>query len=250
MRPLAALLVVFGLVAVLLVMAGEVVVKPAAEASVGELIQRRYQLSTRPSVELNGFPFAVRVLTGRLDSVVVSLEGYEAGGLRVARFGLRLEPVTFQLVPLLRGEGEVRTGKGTAEARLTGADVTAYLRAHGQPLAVSFDSGTATVSRPTDLGTVVATGRLAFSEGVLRFSPDRLTVGSERAPDSLTEQLAFTVPVPAIAGVQVTSVTARPGEVSLTADVTGYVISRLAHGGVPDRGAGAGRAAGPDRVAA
>lgn len=220
-------IVVLVVLAAALLVGGELLVKPAAEDGAAELVQKRYQLTQKPAVQLNGFPFLVRGLAGRLDSVIVSLDRYDAGGLLVRRFSLRLEPVTFSLSSVVRGQGEIHTDKGTAEAVVAQGDLSSYLASRDLPIEVRLSRGGVTVARTVAGTSFAATGQLSFSEGELRFTPERVVAGGANLPGPLSDLFAFAVPIPAIAGVQLTSLTLRDGEAAIGADVSGYVIAQL-----------------------
>ena len=231
MKAVAGLLVALIVLAVLVLLAGEFLAKPAAEEVIGSHLAANYGLPRRPRVRMQGFPFVVRALRGRLDAVEVILDDHVAEGLRVKTFTLRLEPVTFQLVPLLRGTGPAMTERGDAAAALRDSDLTSYLRDRDVPVTVSFSARGVTVSGRVSVAgvatDVAATGRLAVSERALRFTPETARAGPEEVDlRAVRDLFSFVVPIPEILGVRLTSLVVREGEAGLSADVTDYLISR------------------------
>ena len=231
MKAVAGLLVALIVLAVLVLLAGEFLAKPAAEEVIASHLAQSYGLVRRPTVRLQGSPFVVRAVQGRLDAVEVILDDHEAEGLRVKTFTLRLEPVTFELIPLLRGTGSAMTERGDAAAALRDSDVTSYLKARDVPITVSFSSRGVTVSGRVSVAgvatDVAATGRLTVSDRALRFTPETARAGSEEVDlRAVSDLFSFSVPIPEILGVRLTSLIVRDGEAALSADVTDYLISR------------------------
>jgi hypothetical protein len=210
-KALAGILIGLVLMAALTLTAGEMFGRPAAEEGIGLLVQRRYQLARPPEVTLDGFPFLVRAVLGEMRAATITLRDYDAGGLVVDRFTLRLDEVKVRLGPLIRKEGGIASRRGTAEARVTGQGVTNYLQHQGIAFAVSFGDNSLTVTG----NGLRATGHVTFADGTLTFTPDA-------APG-----LEFSLPVPQITGVQFTRVEVRAGAALFGADVTNYVLAQI-----------------------
>ena len=224
---IAALAVVVALVL------GELVARPLAEQAVGRDIQQHYDLDQRPDVQLNGFPFLLRVALGRLPSAEGRLSDSVIEGLRISEAELRYDDVRFDPSRLARSTGEVTAERGSARVTVTDADLTALLAERGVDGRVRFTPGTVEVTdRFTVRGIsaeVTATGELSVVDDQLRFEPTRLSAGGVGLdPDLLEpvlEQLAFTVTLPRVAGVQPSGLVVEEGRVTLTADLTDPVLT-------------------------
>jgi hypothetical protein len=231
LRWLLRIGIVLALLVVIVLVAGEVVLRPIVERQVASDIARRYALAEQPSVSLKGRPFIVRALQGRLDGATVAVAGYETRGLRVAAADLDADDVRFGLGAVLRGEPDVTAERVEATVTITDDDFNRYLRSQGVALEVRVTAGSATASGAVDVGGVstsgTASGSLTLTGGALRFEPSDLEVtGSPSlALDDLRAAFAFVLPVPEVAGLRVTGVRLGDGEATFTADVTDYVLA-------------------------
>jgi hypothetical protein len=234
-RTLRALLIALVLLVLAALVAGEVIVRPVAERAVGEDIQARYELEERPSVTLGGFPFLVRVALGRLPSAEGQLQNVTVEGFTVQEANLRLHDVRFDVVRLADGDGQVSADSGRAEATVSDVDLTNYLAGLGFDFDVRFTPGEVTVGGSVAVaGTEVrvqATGVLTMSEGRLSFAPAGVEVGTatvtvpQNLLDGFRRTVAFTVPVPAVAGVQLTDLELGSGTATLRADLADYLLT-------------------------
>jgi hypothetical protein len=204
------------------VLVGEVWVRPTVEGEIAKGLERELQLTTRPEVEVRGFPFVLRALQERIDGVDVTVDGEVFRGLRVQHVELHVDNVGFSTSELLRGSGSVRISGGDGRARITDADLTAYLATTSVPLVVRFEngavhaSGSATVAGARVSASVA--GQLSLAGDVLRFMPTSVDVGSlPGAVDAATvesairREFAFDAPVPELRGVRLTGVRVGDG---------------------------------------
>jgi hypothetical protein len=222
--------IVLALILAIVVVAGEVVLRPIVERRVASDIARRYALTETPSVSLRGGPFVVRAIQGRLDGASIGVTDYEARGLRLAEAQLDADDVRFSLGPVLRGDPDVTADRVEARVTVTDADFSSYLAERGLDLAVRVTPGVATASGSVDVGGVtasgVASGSLTLAAGTLRFVPSRVDLtGGGPAGADLQGAFAFDLPVPEVAGVRVTGVQLGDGEATFTADVTDYALA-------------------------
>jgi len=236
-RVLRALLVVLVVLVLLALVAGEVVLRPLAQRAVAEDVQDRYQLDQRPSVHLGGFPFLVRVAMGNLPSATGRLRDTTIEGLTLEDVELRLQDVSFDTLGLLGGDGEVRAGAGQAAVTVVDVDLSRYLTDRGLAFDVRFAPGQVTVGGTVSVaGTdvrVEATGTLAIQDGQLSFTPAGIQLVGSRATltvpqavlDTFRDRVAFTVPLPEVAGVQLTSLEIGTGTATLRADLAEYLLS-------------------------
>jgi len=226
-RALRALLLIVVLLVALALVAGEVLLRPLAQRAVAEDVQDRYQLDQRPSVHLGGFPFLVRVVMGHLPSATGRLRDTTIEGLTLEEVELRLQDVRFDTFDLLGGDGEVRAD----------VDLSRYLADRGLSFDVRFTPGQVTVGGTvTVAGTdvrVEATGALAIQDGQLSFRPAGIQLVGSRATltapqavlDTFRDRVAFTVPLPEVAGVQLTSLEIGTGTATLRADLAEYLLT-------------------------
>jgi hypothetical protein len=234
-RVLRALLIALVLLVLAALVAGEVIVRPLAERAVAEDIQARYALDERPSVSLGGFPFLVRVAMGRLPSADGRLRDLTVEGFTVQQADLRLQDVRFDLVRLASGDGQVSADSGQAEATVSDVDLTNYLAGLGLDFDVRFTPGAVTVGGAVTVAgvevRVQATGTLAIQDGQLSFAPQSVEAGNASVTvpkgllDNFRRAVAFTVPIPEVAGVQLTDLELGIGTATLRADLASYLLT-------------------------
>ena len=229
LRSLVVLVVVVGLV----LAATELVGRPLAERAIARKVREDHGLTRTPEVSLSGFPFAVQVARGELDGASVVLEDYDVAGLRLERAELDLTDVTFDPARLIDGRSRVDAANASFAATVTETAVTAYLAGEGIGLTVGFQPGGLQVSGVVPVQgqslDVTAGGDLAVDGSSLSFRPTTFSADGAAPPEAVLETaadtLGFTVPLPAVAGVQVSGVQLGAAEATLTADVTGYVLT-------------------------
>jgi hypothetical protein len=225
--------VLVALAVVLALLAGELIARPLAEEAVGRDVQRQYDLDQRPEVELDGFPFLVRVALGRLPSAEGRLTDSVVEGLRLAEAELRFRDVRFDLPRLAGGDGQVTAEGGTARVSVTDDDLSAFLAGQGIDSRVRFAPGTVEVTGQFTIrgvaADVTAVGELAVEGDQLRFQPTGLSAGGFGVDSSLLEpvldQLAFTVELPRVAGVQLSRLSVEEGRITLSADLDDHVLT-------------------------
>ena len=233
MRALRWLVVLVALVVVAALVAGELIARPLAERAVGRDVKRRYQLDQRPEVQLGGFPFLVRVALGRLPSAHGRLTDTEVEGLRIQEARLRFDDVRFDPARLADADGEVTAAGGSALVSVTDDDLTRFLAGRGVDTPVRFRAGEVQVTgRFTVVGVsadVTAAGLLEVDDSQLRFLPTDLSAAGVDLPaallEPLREELAFTVALPRVAGVQLSRLAVEESRVTLAADLADYVLT-------------------------
>ncbi len=195
----------------------EQVAPRVAERRVADALVTRFSLTERPRVDLGGFPFLLRAASGELDQVQVSLRAYTSRGLRFADLHLVVGRITYPPTAPLRG-GTASASSITGTASVTETDLAAYLRASGSPLDVRLTPGRVTVSDRVTVGgvsaTVTAGGTLVLDGQWLSFRPDDVALGPFAGLADVATwrgRLAFTAPIPDLAGIQVQSITIGDG---------------------------------------
>lgn len=251
-RGLLRLIVVLAVLLGMALLATELVAKPYAERAIASRIRDERGLASDPDVDLKGFPFLFAAARGQLDGASVVVEGYDVDGLRLRRATLDLDGIAFSAADLISGSSDVEAERATLVAEVTDADLNSWLATRAIAATVEFAAGTVQVRGRIDLegigldrlgidrlgaledlgGDVEARGTVAVVDGSLYFEPDELLLAGLTVPSELTDAarraVAFAVPLPEVAGVQVTGATVTDGAVTLTADVTDYPLTGVA----------------------
>jgi hypothetical protein len=222
-----ALMVLFVIGVIIVV--GEVWVRPAVEDRIAEGIVDELGLTATPDVQVRGFPLVLRALQERLDGIDVTAEGQVFEGLRVESVELRIDDVAFTTGEILRGDGTVRISGGDGTAEILDEDLSTYLTSIGLDANVEFISGAVRVSGPisfagvsTDVST---TGTLGLTGDTLTFVPTDVdlrglsdVVDTAAATSLVRTHFTFQAPVPDLHGVQLVAV--RVGDGVATIDAT------------------------------
>jgi hypothetical protein len=152
-------------VLVALLVAGDLFVKNMAENRAETQIQQTLGLDESPSVDLGGFPFVIRAVTGGFGDVEVTADDLTVEGVRLDRVEVLMRDVEISLGKLLGGDTEsVKTGGGEGEASMSERDLRRALRQQGVDARIRLnDDGSVTIDDPrlpTSLsGEIVLEGR-------------------------------------------------------------------------------------------
>ncbi|HZD73896.1 MAG TPA: DUF2993 domain-containing protein [Actinomycetota bacterium] len=193
------------------------------ESKVAEALERKYQLGTRPIVQVRDFPFLPHLATGRFSALDLAATNARTRGLDLNRVEVQLRGVRVPRSVLLGGHGVVRVDRTEGQVelgqdqinrlladRLAGGQVT--LEANGVRLRVSAD----VLGRRVEAEVA---GQLAARGGRLAFRPRSVEVGGERNPvleSTLLRRFTFDVPLPRLpADIKVERVNTEPGGVVL-----------------------------------
>ena len=95
------------LILVILLVAADRISVYVAQRKVASRLAGAYNLSTPPSVTIQGFPFLTQVVAGRYDQVDVTLSSVTAGGVEMRDLRARFTGVHAPLVRLL-GNGSAQ----------------------------------------------------------------------------------------------------------------------------------------------
>lgn len=162
MKKLVVLVVVLGLLA-----AADLWVKSYAEKRIAAELQSSFDADGDAEVELSGFPFTVRLLSGTLPSVRVSSSSLKRQGLRFTDVRLTMQNVSFSLSELTSGEmGPVTVEDGHGRVSLAGPDLTEVFGTVIEGVDIALDEKGLRVR----IGPLQGTARLALdgTELVLR----------------------------------------------------------------------------------
>ncbi len=193
------------------------------ESKVATALERKYQLGTRPIVQVRDFPFLPHLLTGRFSALDLAATNARARGLDLDRVEVQLRGVRVPRTVLFGGHGLVRVDQVEGQVELSQAQINRLLagRLSGGQVTIEANSvrlrvGTEVFGRLVD---AVVTGRLGVRDGRLAFRPQSVQVGGVGDPaleTTLVSRFTFDVPLPRLpADIQVERVDTEPGAVVL-----------------------------------
>jgi len=193
------------------------------ESKVATALERKYQLGTRPIVQVRDFPFLPHLLTGRFSALDLAATNARARGLDLDRVEVQLRGVRVPRTVLFGGHGLVRVDQVEGQVELSQAQINRLLagRLSGGQVTIEANSvrlrvGTEVFGRLVD---AVVTGRLGVRDGQLAFRPQSVQVGGVGDPaleTTLVSRFTFDVPLPRLpADIQVKRVDTEPGAVVL-----------------------------------
>ena len=168
-----------------------------AESAVAQTLQNSQHLANKPSVDIEGFPFLTQLASGNYDKIALSDDDVTVGqyGRTVKLQHLK---VTLHSVKVARDFKSATAGSGTADARMSYADLSQTL---GTKLTYAGSgrvtaSGSVLVGSQTITGSVTATPRLSGSS--LEFASPQVTVDGVPAPAQVAAALGgvFGAPIP------------------------------------------------------
>ena len=136
-----------GLVVVaLLAVAGDAALRSYAEGRIEARLASELHSDT-PEVSLGGFPFAVRLASGRIPTVTLTAENARRAGLRIARLALRLEGVRMSLdATQASGSASARVERGTGTAQIDLDVLGAYIEKRTPLKVIGFGAQQVTVA--------------------------------------------------------------------------------------------------------
>ncbi len=166
MRRLLVVLVVLGL----LLVGVDFGLRFLGEYWVARELQAKFELSSRPDVSLEGFPFIPHLLSGEFTEVRVRSGPTEVKGLGFEAVELNLRQVRFSSRQLVAGgDATIRGEEGDGHITLTGAAITEAFNRANVPLRVRFVDGQVGIGSP-QLG-LEGRAEVSTSEGRLVLTP-------------------------------------------------------------------------------
>lgn len=223
MRPARRILVLAGVFGGLF-FGANLVAESVAEGKIADQAQKTFGTSTPPQVEIGGFPILVNILQGSIPTASLEGSNLTVAELEVARFRIEIERIQASLSQLTSG-GKIGVGRLLAQADVTDAAVTKYVRSRDKQVTINVLPGKIRVTGPIPGGgTGAAEGTPRIIGRILKFEPDRVTAGgkplSGRALTAARQALTFEVDIPLLpGGVKITGIDFRAGFAVLIAKV-------------------------------
>jgi hypothetical protein len=229
-RLLLALAAMLLFVLLVVVVVGELAVRPRVEDEIAKGLVSEFALDEPPGVQVNGFPLVLKAAQERLDGIDIAVDGQTFEGLRVEAVDLHIDEVRFKTSELLGGGGTIVISGGAGSAEIVDEDLTQYLvTVQNLPVDVAFEAGAVRVSGSVSVSGITAdasvVGTLALDGDVLRFTPTTVDLGSlvgtvdvAQVEAIVRQQFAFTAPVPQLQGVELRAVTIGDGQAIIDAE--------------------------------
>jgi LmeA-like phospholipid-binding len=194
------------------------------ESRVTDALQRKYDLSERPIVQVRDFPFLPHLASGHFSTIDLAATDATTHSISVAALELHLRDVRVPRSVLLGGSGVVRVARTDGEVKLSQAELNRLLADRLQGGSLTLQAGKVQLKLTTQiLGrslTGTAVGRLGVREGRITYTPETVLVDGVRNPileEQLASRLNFDVPLPPLpAGFTVERIDVQPGAVVLS----------------------------------
>jgi hypothetical protein len=215
------LLIVVIVLAGLLVVADRVAVV-VADRQIASRVQSAYNLSSKPSVSVQGFPFLTQVASGNYHQIDVSIGSLSTDGVQVNGLTAQLSGVRAPLSDLLgHGSSSITAAQVTGSGTVPFSSVRSHLprgvqlSQDGEALRLAGTVSYLGVTVP-----VSADATLAADGSGIGVTPTRISVasGSSALPSIIAGQFRFVIPVTGLPlHLAVRSVSVVPGGVRVGA---------------------------------
>src|SRR5919197_2211974 len=194
------------------------------ESRVTEALQRKYDLSERPIVQVRDFPFLPHLVSGRFSTIDLAATDASTPSISIAALELHMRDVRVPRSVLLGGSGVVRVARTDGEVKLSQAELNRLLADRLQGGSLTLEAGRVRLRLTTQiLGrslTGTAVGRLGVRDGRITFTPETVLVDGVRnqiLEEQLASRLILDVPLPPLpAGFTVERIDVQPGAVMLS----------------------------------
>ena len=228
-------LIFIAAVPVLLFFGASAVVEAFAESQLADGMRRTLSLNERPDVQIEAFPFLLRVVQGRIPRVRVDASTIVIEELEIRQLSLDLEGVEASLGALVRwNRFDLTVDHGDGSVRVAERSINAYLARKKEDVLVTLrEDGTVAVTAEEVIGgrrrRFVATGHLTLGGRTLSFRPDAVTMDGRPVPAALRgrarRETSVSVDLPMLpAGIVPGEVLVTKGELSLVANLEGFVL--------------------------
>jgi hypothetical protein len=196
MRKLLIALVVLGILGV----AGDYAAARVFESRVTTILEQRYDLGTRPVIQVRDFPFLPHLITGNFSAIDLAAKDVQAEGLSAQNLELHLHGVHVPRKVMLGGSGDVGVDRADGEVTLSEAEVNRLAAGDLRggtlsllPDAVQLHVRVTVLGQPVD---ALVTGRLGVSNGRLTFTPRNVQAAGLPSASLGTVASLFTFEVP------------------------------------------------------
>jgi len=205
-----------------LLIAADRVAAVVADHEIADRVQSSYNLPSKPSVSVRGFPFLTQVASGNYDQIDLSIGQVANQGVQVDNLDAHLTGVHAPAHDLLNHDSS-----GITAANVSGSGTVPFSSIRGrvpQGVRLGQDGGQLKLSGTVHyLGVsipVTAIATLGVGASGITVTPTRVSAGSGiSAPAStISGQFRFVIPVPALPlHLRLNSVSVTPGGVRVTA---------------------------------
>jgi hypothetical protein len=203
------------------------------ESRVTDALQRKYDLSERPIVQVRDFPFLPHLASGRFSTIDLAATDASTRSISIAALELHMRDVRVPRSVLLGGSGVVRVARTDGEVKLSQAELNRLLADRLQGGSLTLQAGEVQLRLTTQiLGrslTGTAVGRLGVREGRITFTPETVLVDGVRdrvLEQQLASRLTLDVPLPPLpAGFTVERIDVQPGAVVLSGRASALQIA-------------------------
>lgn len=215
MRPARRLLVT-GAVLGGLFLGANMVAESVAEGKIADQAQKTFGTSSKPQVEIGGFPILVNILQGSIPTASLEGSNLVVAEMSVARFRIEIEGIEASLSQLTAGAA-FGVKRLLAQADVTSRAVTDYVRSRDKQVTIEVLPGKIRVTGPVPGGgTGAAEGTPRLIGRIMKFEPDRVTAGgkplSGRVLQEARKALTFEVDIPLLpGGIKITGIDFRQG---------------------------------------
>ncbi len=170
------------------------------EGRVTTVLERRYDLGTRPVVQVRDFPFLPHLLSGNFSTIDLAAKNVHTQGLNAENLEVHLHGVHVPRKVMLGGAGDVAVDHTDGEVTLSQAEVNRLAASdlRGGTLTLQPD-GVRLQTRVTILGQSVdalITGQLGVNAGRLTFTPKNVEAAGLPSASLGTVASLFTFEVP------------------------------------------------------
>ncbi len=208
-----------------LLIAADRVAAVVADHEIASRVQNSYNLPSKPSVSVRGFPFLTQVASGNYDKIDLSIGQVASQGVTVDNLDAHLTGVHAPAGDLLS-----HNSAGITAASISGTGTVPFSSVRSRlPRGVRLvrDGGQIKLSGTVHyLGLsvpVTATARLGVGASGITVTPTRVSAGPGiNAPASMVAgRFRFVIPVPALPlHLRLTSVSVTPGGVRVSASAS------------------------------
>ncbi len=200
MPPIARRLLIAVVVLAVILVGADRVGDNLAERAAGDTIQTSQHLSSRPNVDIAGFPFLTQLAAGRFDKITITADDLPVGE-RVHVLNVSRVRVVLRTVRVSRDFSRVQADTATATASVSYAELGKTLGVHVEYADNGRIKATKTVSVAGQKFTASVTSRPELADGALSFGATRINDAAQvggAVASVLNHVFDLTIPLSAI----------------------------------------------------